>query len=73
MLLIGGGVSAVAGMDVRDKLLLVEFPALLVLSALLMWMFKSGHIVSRREGVFLLLLYFGILCISALSQFGYLF
>ncbi|MGB0412986.1 MAG: calcium/sodium antiporter [Coraliomargarita sp.] len=73
MLLIGGGVSAFAGMDVRDELLLVEFPALMILSALLLWLFKSGHIVTRREGVFLLLLYFGILSVSALSQFGYLF
>ncbi|MGB0258631.1 MAG: sodium:calcium antiporter, partial [Coraliomargarita sp.] len=73
MLLIGGGVSAFAGMDVRDELLLVEFPALMILSALLIWLFKSGHIVTRREGVFLLLLYFGILSVSALSQFGYLF
>ena len=73
MLLIGGGVSAFAGMDVRDELLLVEFPCLLCLTVLLLWMFKSGHIVTRREGVFLLLLYFTILSLSALSQFGYLF
>lgn len=73
MLLIGGGVSAFAGMDVRDELLLVEFPALVLLSALLLWIFKSGHIVSRREGAFLLLLYLTILSVSGLSQFGYLF
>lgn len=73
ILLIGGGVSTLAGMDVRDELLLVEFPALLLLSALLLWFFKSGHIVSRREGVCLLFLYFTILSVSALSQFGYLF
>ncbi|ADE53931.1 calcium/sodium antiporter [Coraliomargarita akajimensis] len=73
MLLIGGGVSAVAGMDVKNELLLIEFPALILLSALLLWMFKSGHTVSRREGVCLLLLYFTILSVSALSQFGYIF
>ena len=73
MLLIGGGVSAFAGMDVRDELLLIEFPALVLLSALLLWIFKSGHIVSRREGVFLLFLYVAILSISGLSQLGYLF
>ncbi|MGB0415913.1 MAG: calcium/sodium antiporter [Coraliomargarita sp.] len=73
ILLIGGGVSTLAGMDVRDELLLVEFPALLLLSALLLWFFKSGHIVSRREGVCLLFLYLAILSVSALSQFGYLF
>jgi cation:H+ antiporter len=73
MLLIGGGVSAFAGMDVRDELLLIEFPALILLSALLLWIFKSGHIVSRREGAFLLFLYLAILSISGLSQFGYLY
>lgn len=73
ILLIGGGVSALVGMDVRDELLLVEFPALILLSGLLLWFFKSGHVVSRREGVTLLFLYLGILSLSALSQFGYLF
>lgn len=73
ILLIGGGVSAVTGMDVCDKLLIVEFPALILLSGMLLWFFKSGHTVSRREGVALLLIYFSILSVSALSQFGYLF
>ena len=73
MLLVGGGVSAFVGMEVSNELLLVEFPALILLSGLLLWFFKSGHVVSRREGVSLLFLYFGILSLSALSQFGYLF
>jgi cation:H+ antiporter len=73
MLLIGGGVSAYVGMDVRDELLLIEFPALLLLSCLLLWFFKTDHVVSRREGVSLLFLYVGILSLSAFSQFGYLF
>ena len=73
MLLIGGGVSAFVGMEVRDELLLVEFPVLILLTGLLLCFFKSGHVVSRREGVSLLFLYLGILSLSALSQFGYLF
>lgn len=73
ILLIGGGVSFLAGMDVRNKLLLIEFPAVIILSALLLWFFKSGHIVTRREGVSLLFLYALILSLSALSQFGYIF
>ena len=73
MLLVGGGVSAFVGMEVRDELLLVEFPALIILSGLLLWFFKSEHVVSRREGASLLFLYVGILSLSALSQFGYLF
>jgi len=51
----------------------VEYPCLLILSGLLLWLFKSGHIVTRREGIALLLLYGGILALSALSQFGLLF
>jgi len=73
ILLIGGGVSAITGMDVSNELLLVEFPALILLSGLLFWFFKSGHIVSRKEGVSLLFIYIAILSVSALSQFGYLF
>ena len=73
MLLVGGGVSAFVGMEVRDELLLVEFPALILLTGLLLWFFKTGRVVSRREGVSLLFLYVGILSLSALSQFGYLF
>ena len=73
MLLIGGTVSTISGIDVANKLLVVEFPALILLSGLLLWFFKSGHVVSRREGVILLLIYGAILSISALSQFGWLF
>ena len=73
LLLVGGGVSALVGMEVRDELLLVEFPALITLTGLLLWFFKSEHVVSRREGASLLFLYVGILSLSALSQFGYLF
>lgn len=73
ILLIGGGVSTVAGIDVGDKLLLIEFPSLIILSLLLFWFFKSGHVVKRWEGVYLLFLYVAILSLSALSRFGYLF
>ena len=54
-------------------ILVVEFPALIFLSCLLLWFFKSGHVVSRREGIALLFIYAGILALSALSQFGLLF
>ncbi|TVP74874.1 MAG: sodium:calcium antiporter, partial [Puniceicoccaceae bacterium] len=51
ILLIGGTVAAISGIDVRNELLLIEFPALILLSGLLLWFFKSGRVVSRREGV----------------------
>lgn len=73
ILLIGGAVSAIAGMEVRDKLLYIEFPALILLSGILLWIFKTGRIVSRKEGVILLVLYAVILSLSGLSQFGLLF
>jgi cation:H+ antiporter len=73
ILLIGGGVATVSPIDVAPQLLYVEYPCLLILSGLLLWLFKSGHIVTRREGIALLLLYGGILALSALSQFGLLF
>ena len=73
MLLIGGGVSVFVGMNVTDTLLLIEFPALVLLSVLLWWIFKSGRTVTRCEGVLLLFLYLTILSVSGLSQFGFLF
>jgi cation:H+ antiporter len=73
ILLIGGGVATIIPIPVDPSLLLVEIPALVLITVLLLWIFKSGHIVTRGEGVFLLFLYFTILSLSALSQLGYLF
>ncbi len=73
LLLIGGCVAALVPFPVDPGLLKVEFPAVLLLTALLLWFFKTGHIVSRREGVVLLLLYLAILSLSACSQLGLLF
>ncbi|MFW6218242.1 MAG: sodium:calcium antiporter, partial [Verrucomicrobiota bacterium] len=73
ILLIGGGTATIIPFAVDPRMLVVEFPALMILSALLLNFFKSGHIVSRREGVCLLLLYVVVLSVSGLSQQGYLF
>jgi cation:H+ antiporter len=73
MLLIGGGVASFNGIHVQNKLLLIEFPALILLSASLLWIFKTNHTITKKEGVFLLFAYFTILSISALSQLGYIF
>jgi cation:H+ antiporter len=73
LLLIGGGVASIIPIPVDPALLLVEFPALVLMTALLLWIFKSGHIVTRREGAFLLFLYVAVLSLSAVSQLGYLF
>jgi len=73
ILLIGGGTATIFPFAVDPRMLMVEFPALLILSALLLNVFKSGHIVSRREGALLLFLYVIILSLSGLSQQGFLF
>lgn len=73
LLLIGGAVSTIVPFPVEPGLFQFEFPAVILLTALLLWFFKTGHIVSRREGVALLIIYFGILTTSALLQLGYIF
>lgn len=73
ILLIGGGVATIIPIPVATSLFYVEFPALIALTAFLLWIFKSGHTVSRKEGVFLIFLYVAILSVSSLSQLGYLF
>lgn len=73
ILLIGGSVASIIPIPVDAKLLNVEFPALLLMTALLLLVFKTGHVVTRREGVALLLIYVGVLSLSAVSQLGYLF
>lgn len=73
ILLIGGGVAAIIPIPVDSGLLKFEFPAVLALTVLLFWFFRTGHHVSRREGVALIFLYLSILTVSALSQLGYLF
>jgi len=73
ILLIGGGVSSLISIPVETSLLYFEFPALLAVTASLFWVFKTGHHVSRREGVTLLLVYAAFLTISSFKQMGYLF
>lgn len=73
LLLIGGSVASLVPFPVNEALFQVEFPAMFILTALLLFFFKTGHVVSRREGVVLLLLYVTILSLCGLSQFGLLF
>lgn len=73
ILLIGGGVATIIPIPVDSSLFYVEFPAVILLTIFLLWVFKTGRIVSRKEGVALLLCYVAILTLSALSQTGNLF
>jgi len=73
LMLIGGSVATITPFPVDATLFRVEFPAMLLLTALLLCFFKTGHIVSRTEGVVLLLLYGLVLSLSGAAQLGYLF
>lgn len=73
LLLIGGCVSTIVPFPVDASLFKVEFPAVIFLTALLFWFFKTGRVVSRREGGVLLFLYVLVLSLSAFSQLGLLF
>lgn len=73
ILLIGGGVATLIPIPVATNLLYVEFPALVLLTVFLLWIFKTGRIVSRKEGVLLVAIYGIILTVSALSQTGFLY
>ncbi|WP_269523655.1 calcium/sodium antiporter [Coraliomargarita parva] len=73
ILLIGGATATFFPFPVNPAMLLVEFPSMLLLTVLLLLVFKTGHIVTRREGAFLLFLYLMVLSLSALSQEGLLF
>lgn len=73
LLLIGGCVASIIPFRVDPELLKIEFPAVIFLTVLLLWFFKTGRIVSRREGVVLLFLYVAILSASAFSELRMLF
>ena len=73
LLLIGGSVAVLVPFPVDPALFRLELPAVFLLTTLLLWFFKTGHIVSRREGVVLLFLYVTVLSLSALAQLGQLF
>lgn len=73
ILLIGGGVASLVPIPVEKSLFSVEFPAMLGLTVLLLVFFKTGRVVSAREGVFALCLYVAVLVLSSLSQLNLLF
>jgi len=68
LILISGAVPLISPILIDRRLFLVEFPAM-ILFAVLMWpLFFTGKIVSRKEGVLLLILYIVFLIVSASSQ-----
>lgn len=73
ILLIGGGVACISPIPTDPKLFRIEFPALILITVLLLWISKSGHIVTRKEGMFLIGLYVVILSLSSVSQLQIIF
>ncbi len=64
IVLIGGGVSTVYTLPVEQTLYRIEFPAMLLLTAVLWWSFFTGGKVSRREGAVFLTGYWVIIGLS---------
>ena len=73
ILLIGGGVSCINRIPTDPSLFRMEFPALILITMLLLWIFKSGRVVTRKEGAFLVCLYIVILSLSSALQLGIIF
>ena len=65
LLLIGGGVAVINPIPVARELLYFEMPALIVLTLGLVYFFKTGHTVTRKEGGCLLLYYLLVMLAAA--------
>jgi cation:H+ antiporter len=71
LILISGVVSLVAPIEVEQRMFVVEFPVLIFFTCLMWPFFFTGKIVSRKEGVLLLILYAVFLILSVSSQSGW--
>lgn len=70
LLLIGGGASAIKGLPIHFGSIGLEYGVALLLSFFLLWFVRSGHTVTRREGVYLLVLYFSFILLATLRQYS---
>jgi len=70
LLLIGGGVASFFPVDVDEKSMWIEYPALLLVTVLLWLAFFTDRQVTRREGIYLVLLYCVIIGFSTMVQLG---
>ena len=68
ILLIGGSVASFVPIPVDPKLFRVEFPAMMLILLIFLWLAKKRPQVSRGEGIFLLLMYVSILTVSGIFQ-----
>lgn len=70
LILVSGLVATVTPIPVERQLFLVEFPFMLFFAVLLWPLFFSGKVLSRKEGVILLLLYLTFLAVTTVFQLG---
>lgn len=73
ILFIIGGVATIHPLGVNPSMLYVEFPAMLFLTGVIWYLFASDRKVSRFEGLGLVIIYFMIMGLSAMSQYGMLY
>jgi cation:H+ antiporter len=72
LILVSGSVSVISPIGIDRRLFLVEFPAMLFFALLLWPLIFTGKIVSRLEGVLLLLFYGAFLTLSVSFHSGWL-
>ncbi len=70
LLLIGGSVSTVYTMPVDLSLFYFEIPAMIFITMILWLFFYTGSKITKGEGIFLLVIYAGIILISSALQLG---
>lgn len=68
LIFVTGLVATVNPIEVEQKLFRVEFPFMLLFAVLLLPLFFSGKILSRKEGLILLILYAAFLSLSTFFQ-----
>ena len=68
ILLIGGVVISLVPIPVDKNLFLFEFPAMMLIALIFLWLSTKGHQISSKEGLILLTLYVTILTLSSFFQ-----
>jgi cation:H+ antiporter len=68
ILLIGGTVSSITPISVPASLYMLEFPVLVLLTFLLLPIFRTQKCISRLEGVLCLSIYLGVMGLSTYFQ-----
>ena len=71
ILLIGGGVASLIPIPVDKQLFWLEFPAMMLIVLIFLWLSTREQHISRREGLILLSLYFAILGLSSFFQINF--